>query len=149
LILPTDRRESSTRSGSWTPRLPLGCHCGSITYASRYRFANRSERPGNSRGDDRCGRRSGVSRLRSCATASPSGSEREEPVGRHAWKSSQASACGVSPDPPACRAEAEVPVAGSISAVSRMRSLEVRSLSSGMRRRREKFGVWPAGCLAC
>src|ERR1019366_585908 len=26
LILPTDRRESSTRSGSWTPRLPLRKH---------------------------------------------------------------------------------------------------------------------------
>ena len=34
-------------------------------------------------------RRSGVSRLRSRATASPGGSEREEPVGRHAWKSSE------------------------------------------------------------
>ena len=34
----------------------LGCHCGSITFASGCRVANRSERPGNSRGDDRRGR---------------------------------------------------------------------------------------------
>jgi hypothetical protein len=46
LILPTDRRESSTRSGVVGL---LGCHCGSITYASGYRFRNRSEHPGNSR----------------------------------------------------------------------------------------------------
>ena len=36
-------------------RRPLGCHHGSITYASGYRFANRSERSGKSRADDRCG----------------------------------------------------------------------------------------------
>jgi hypothetical protein len=43
--LPNDRRESSTRSGG---RGRLGCPLRSITYASGYRFANRSERPGNS-----------------------------------------------------------------------------------------------------
>ena len=43
--LPNDRRESSTRSGG---RGLLGCPLRSITYASGYRLANRSERPGNS-----------------------------------------------------------------------------------------------------
>jgi hypothetical protein len=60
--------------------------------------------------------------------------------------SSQASACGLSPDPPASHAEAEAPLAGSISAVSTVRSLEARSLSSRMGQRRDEFGVWPPGC---
>jgi transposase len=68
---------------------------------------------------------------------------------RQCWLSSDASARGLSSDPPASHAEAEALVAGSISAVSTMRSLEARSLSSRMRQRRDEFGVRPPGCWAC
>jgi hypothetical protein len=57
--------------------------------------------------------------------------------------SSKGSACGLIPDSPASHAEAEAPVAGSISAVSTMRSLEARSLSSRMRQRRDECSVRP------
>ena len=56
-----------------------------------------SGRPAPHRPRPRFGRRSGVSRLSSRATASPGESEPEEPVGRRAWKSSKATASGQVP----------------------------------------------------
>ena len=140
-------RRSSTGSGVADsssdirqPRIPDGSGC---------RFDSLSKCPRYSHADERNGRGGGAGADDLITPASPSVSGRVPILDRCCRTSSQASACGVSPDPPACRAEAEAPVAGSILAVSTMRSLEARSLSSGMRRRREKFGVWPAGCLAC
>jgi hypothetical protein len=75
--LPTDRRESSTRSGG---RGRLGCPLRSITYASGYRFANRSERPDNSRADDSCGRVATV--RRPPRSAAPSVTEQPRPPSR-------------------------------------------------------------------